>query len=292
MGIRVFFALFWLFCPPSFAHQGSEEAPPIIIQAITKMIPRLNNALFELERGDLLVLDLDNTVFREVQTLGTDEWYSHQLHKMISRGMNRNEAARHLESINNAIKTESKMRLMEASLPEVIARLQMKGVFVIGLTARHPALADTTIEHLAELGIHFRRSEFPEHGLHIERIPGLEAHAFLWRAGVAFTDGSPKGSVLKALIERAGVWPKKFIAVDDRIHHVHNLVEALLDLKIPGRVIHYLRVREEPPFDPRIADLQFRAFRRLGRLVSDEEARTRLGLMPDRCEESLKSGSK
>ncbi len=151
----------------------------------------------------------------------------------------------------------------------------------------------TTIEHLQELGIQFGRSRFPEDALReIAQLPGLESHAFRWRAGVAFTDGSPKGTVLKALIERSGVRPKKLIAVDDRIYHVHSFVEALLELGIESRVVHYLRVREEPSFDPRVADLQFRAFRRLGRLVSDEVARAHLGIRPAYCEDALKSENK
>lgn len=267
-----------IFSASAVAHDSSVDldSPAIITQRISKLIPRLNNALYELQKGDLLIFDIDNTVFREVQMLGTDEWHAHQVHKMAARGMSKKEAVDRLERINNAIKTESKMQLMEPGIPELIHRLQAKGVYVIGLTARHPALADTTIEHLREHGINFARSNFPEKNLlDGYRIPGLE-NAFLWRGGVAFTDGSPKGTVLRALIDRTGIQPKKFIAIDDRVHHVHNFVEALMDLKIEGRVIHYLRVRELPEFDPAIADLQFRVFKRLGYLMSDDEARAKL----------------
>lgn len=262
---------------PAYAHSVWSESPTVIVQSLTKIIPRLNSAFDELRVGDLAVFDLDNTVFREAQTLGTDEWYAYAHHKLVSRGLSAREAGAKLELINNKIKTESRMRLMEPGLPDLIRRLQSRGIFVIGLTARHPALADTTIEHLAELNIHFVRSRFPDESLRDFRIPGGD-HEFLFRAGVAFTDGSPKGAVLRALIERTGVRPKRVIALDDRVHHVHNIVEVLLELGLEGRVIHYLRVREEPAFDPRVAEMQFRVFRRLGRLISDEEVRRRLSV--------------
>ncbi len=276
----------------ALAHNAELDSPPVITQAITKLIPRLNHAFSELEKGDLLVLDLDNTVFREVQMLGTDEWHAHAVHKIVARGgLGKKEAMDRLERVNGRIKAESAMKLMEPGLPALIADLQAKGVLVIGLTARHPNLAGTTIMHLNQLGISFQRSRFPEAKLLGDyRIPGLD-HAFLWSSGVAFTDGSPKGTVLKALIERSGITPKRFIAIDDRIHHVHNFVEALLDLKIEGRVVHYLRVREEPEFDPAVADLQFRVFRRLGYLLSDDEARARLKPLRDRCAAALSAAS-
>ncbi len=256
---------------PSFG----EDSPAVITQAMTKILPRLEHALEDFGPGDLAVFDLDNTVFRETQTLGTDEWYSHMLHRLQQKGMDRMRAADVLEPVNLRIKTQSQMRLLEAGLPAFIKQLQDRGVYVIGLTARHPNLADATIHHLQQLTIHFENSNFPAEALAGHKIAGLP-NRFLWQGGVAFTDGSPKGLVLRDLIQKTGIMPQQVFAIDDRIQHVHTMVEALLEMRIAGRVIHYLRVLEELTFNPKIADLQYRAFKRLGRIISDAEAEAHL----------------
>jgi hypothetical protein len=259
---------------PAFA-KSDYESPPVITQALTEIAPRLENILAEFEPGDVAVFDLDNTVFREQQTLGTDEWYSHILHRLMQRGLSREIAAEVLEPVNRSIKAESKMRLLEPGLPQILRRLQDRGMFVIGLTARHPNLAQITLEQLAKLGVDFSLSQFPGHrvvGDHIGGLPNL----FSWRGGVAFTDGALKGVVLKHILQGAGVQPKRIFAVDDRIHHIHNLVEAMLEMGIEGRAIHYLRVQQEEPFNPKLAELQYRVFKRLGRIISDEEAKSHL----------------
>jgi hypothetical protein len=77
--------------------------------------------------------------------------------------------------------------------------------------------------------------------------------------------------VLSALLERTGVEPGEVVALDDRIHHVHSFVEALLTLKIKGRVIHYLKALEEP-FNAEVAEIQLSHFKRKREFLSDEEA--------------------
>lgn len=267
--MRIIFTLVLAFTAPIGLANDLGDSGQVITQAMTKIIPNLEHALKEFEPGDLAVFDLDNTVFREVQTLGTDEWYSHMIHRLAEKGIEKRLAAQYLEPVNNKIKTESRMKLMEEGLPELIRALQRRGVFVIGLTARHPNLSDTTLRHLKELGVDFEVSRFPDvQGNRIADLP----NEFLWSGGVAFTDGSPKGVVLKELVERTGVRPERIFAIDDRIHHVHTFVEAMLELGVDGRVIHYLRAQQESKFNPRVADIQHRIFRKLGRILSDEEA--------------------
>ena len=265
----------------AFAKEDTESAP-VVIQSMTKLMPRLEARFSELKPGDLVVLDLDNTVFRETQMLGTDEWYSHELQKRIAAGESKHDATRSLEPFNIEIKKRTQMRLMEPGIPDLIFELQRRGVMVIGLTARHPKLAMLTHSHLRRLGVDFTLSKFPGEVLREDRLPQLH-NAFLFSGNIAFTDGSPKGLVLTHLIQKTGIRPSRVLAIDDRIYHVHTFVEALLALGIPGHVIHYLRYQQEEPFDARVADLQFDIFKRNKRLISDDAAR----LLLDGCEQLL-----
>lgn len=256
------------------------SAPAVTIHAVTELVPHFQSQFDKLEPGDMLLLDLDNTVFREKQLLGTDEWYDHAIHKLMeSQGISRREASVRLEELNRAIKETSEMRLMEEGLPALIQSLQKRGVFVLGLTARHPKLSRTTIRHLAELGINFGLSQFPQ--VFVRHVPGLE-NQFLFSHGIAFTDGSPKGKILTFLVNHLAEQPQKIMAVDDRIHHIHSMVENMLELQIGGHVVHYLKVREEPPFDQAIAEIQQKTFENTGLLLSNEDAAQRLN-----CEEVL-----
>ncbi|MBX3021178.1 MAG: DUF2608 domain-containing protein [Bdellovibrionales bacterium] len=267
--------LTWSVAFPAWSRESElEETPEVAVMALTQLFPRVVQDFDKLASGDLLVLDLDNTVFREAQTLGTDEWYTHASLQLTAQGLSWREAATKLGPLNFAIKDRTEMRLMESELPELIARLQKRGVAVIGLTARHPLMAQLTLRQLRALGVDFSRSSFPSQSLVDFRLPELN-NDFLWDGGVAFTDGSPKGLVLKSLLNKTGFRPRRAMAVDDRIHHVHTFVEALLELRIHGRVIHYLKALEEP-FEAAVADLQRAVFEDEGRLLSDAEARARL----------------
>lgn len=252
----------------------SNNPPEVAIQSITKLFPGMNATFAALNAGDMLVLDLDNTVFREAQMLGTDEWYSHAVAQLTADGITSRQASEILEPVNRAIKEKSEMRLMEDEMPGLIAELQARGVAVVAVTARHPDLSEITLRQLADLGIDLRQSQFPAQNLKGFRLPEL-SNAFLFSGGVAFTDGSPKGMVLSALLEKTGFAPQHVIAIDDRIHHVHTFTEALLTLQIPGRVIHYLRALEEP-FEPELADLQFAHFKATGVILSNAQAKKNL----------------
>lgn len=255
------------------------DSPPVVIQSVTKLFPRLVNEFDELEAGDFLILDLDNTVFREVQMLGTDEWWAHSVKQRMGLGEHKRDAENSLAMINQEIKKKTKMALMEPELPEMIAKLQRRRVRVIGITARHPNLAALTHMQLRKLAVDFSRTEFPGHMMTGYKLPELH-NAFLFSGNIAFTDGSPKGLVLKYILRRVNLHPGRVVAIDDRIHHVHTFVETLLELGIPGYVIHYLRFREFEEFNPQVADLQFEIFKREGRLVSDDEARAQLSSCP------------
>jgi len=259
-------------CGPLYA----QDEPAVVTQALTKIVPKLAHALAEFGPGDLAVFDLDNTVFREAQTLGTDEWYTHVVGRLTARGLPKKQAMDNLEPVNRAIKTQSQMRLMEERLPALISDLQRKGVMVIGLTARHPNLAEATLLHLRQLGVNFTNLAVSGH------------QGFRWHEGTAYTDGGIKGTALKEILKHSSLKPQRIFAIDDRIHHLHSLAEAILELRVHGRLIHYLKAQEEPPFDPKIADLQFRVFRRLGRILSDAEAKV---LMRRACEDYLGSAN-
>jgi hypothetical protein len=268
--IQLILALFigW----PSFAkdaYTGIQTG--VVVQSVTRILPRENAD--ELKAGDLLVLDLDNTTFREAQELGTDDWYSHAEHLLLQSGLTEDQAEAALHPLNVKIKSATEMKLMEDGFPGWIRSLQAKGVVVLGLTARNPELEDVTLRQLRSLGIHFQPGVFNGENMRGLQVPDSDKAQPRYKDGVMFVRQQSKGKVLRAMLDRAGFRPGRVLAIDDRIKHVNSLAEALIELQIDGTVIHYLRSQEIPPFDPQVADFQARYFEATGHLISDEHAR-------------------
>lgn len=247
------------------------DHPDLILESVTKLSAEYDRLTRDFSPGDIVVFDLDNTVFREVQMLGTDEWYSHQLH-ILRKGRSRAEAVKRMEPLNVAIKSATEMKLMEPEIPDLIHRLQSRGVIVIGLTARHPSLADSTLGQLHKFGIDFSKSAWPEHELKNFAVHELP-NSLSYRGGIAFTDGATKGVVLRHLLLQTSTRPARIAAIDDRIHHMESYVETIQEFDASGRLIHYLKALEEEPFDPGVAAVQELVFEKLGLLLSDDKAR-------------------
>lgn len=262
------------YLPSYSAAKDNTPYPNFLIERITDLTPELTRLTKDMGPGDLVVFDLDNTIFRETQMLGTDEWYSYILyHLMVTRRLTREQAALQLEPLNRSIKFKSRVKLMEEELPELIHALQMRGIATIGLTARHPGLAESTLKNLHSFGINFSGHSGLQHErLKDFRIAGFN-HALSFEEGVIFTDGGKKGVVLKHALLKTGFSPRIIAAVDDRIHHIESFVETLQELEISGVLIHYLKALEEPALDPEIAEAQLQVFTKLGILLSDDEAR-------------------
>lgn len=271
MRLFLLFALTWM-----ATTTGAQSIQPnLLIERITRFSSELERLTEDFGSADLVVFDLDNTVFREVQMLGTDEWYTDEIKTLREGGLSRDEADIRLEGLNMAIKSATHMKLMEPEIPNLIAKLQGRGVRVIALTARHPNLATSTLRHLAGFGIDF--------SLTAPRCGDLSDVKY--QKGVLFTAGGTKGKVLSDFLATANFLPPQVAALDDRVHHLNSYVEILQDLNIESRLIHYLRVDEERPYDRRIGRLQAQHFLKTGVILSDREAE--IELASDLCSDLL-----
>jgi hypothetical protein len=266
--------------PSLLATIGSQELladdhvnayPDFQLETITRLTPELIELTWDFDSRDLVVFDLDNTVFREVQMLGTDEWFSERVHELQLTGLSGREAVLAIDSFNRALKSKTQMKLMEEDLPQLIHNMQARGVHVIGLTARHPKLARSTLRNLRLFGIDFGKTSLPPAALRNMRIVGLD-RALGFEGGVAFTDGATKGIVLSHMLKKVNFRPRRLAAVDDRAHHMQSYVELLQDMQIQGVLVHYLKALEESSFEASIAKIQQVVFHKLGIILSDDEA--------------------
>ncbi len=222
--------------------------------------------------GTLVVFDLDNTLIETSQHLGSDEWFSHRLKHLLTKGHNIDEALRMVMPHYVAIQKKTSVRYVDPAIPQILHKMHQPGVQLIALTKRDPELAERTLEQLASLHIDFSATSeisgsilFPDH------------HNSIYRNGIIFVaQQEEKGPVFKAFLSNIDTLPKQIILIDDKMAHIQSVATALESLHIPFIGVRYGGADQKVSgFDPQIADIQWEYFEKI---LSDEEARLLIAL--------------
>ena len=173
----------------------------------------------------LVICDIDNTLLKPAQHLGSWMWWETLLEHWEASGLSRQEA-HHLghilwQNLNPFIPVE----LVDPQIATMIGSLQENQIKVICLTARHPNESDYSLNQLHALGIHLE-DEFSQ-------VLPLEPAA-LYKNGILFaTPQNKKSNVLISFLENNNLSPSHAIFIDDRLDHVEDVIGALKERDIP-----------------------------------------------------------
>lgn len=238
----------------------------------------LSGAIYEIKHFDeietyvdkdtLLLLDIDDTLLSPCQMLGGDQWFRHRLEKHLEEHMNFTKALELAVAEWVAVRHMTQMELVEEGINTSLKRLQKRGFFVMGLTAQGCALSHRTVEHLRHHDIDLSiASPLTTPYYYEDQDQGI-----LFRKGILFTSGTPKGRALIHLLEHFSWQPKKIVFVDDRESNLVDVEQAALDKTIDfiGLRYGYADGRKEQ-FDPSLADIQLK-HSLFHSILSDEEA--------------------
>jgi phosphoglycolate phosphatase-like HAD superfamily hydrolase len=223
----------------------------------------------------LFVFDLDNTLIEPEQYLGSDAWFDYNINYLVKQeGLNRNDAVLKLSTLCHKVYDRSKMRLVDPCIPDLLAEIKAKKIPMIGLTKRTSSLARRTLEHIYPLNIDFDCASDLKEDLFLEEVGDT-----LFQQGIIFVGhGMTKGPALTAYLKRLEKLPKRIVAVDDKLSHVHNIESAIELLGIDFIGIRYGKTDERTKaFNPQIAALQMKY---LDAILSDEQALYLLELNP------------
>lgn len=211
----------------------------------------------------LVLLDIDDTLLVPVQTLGADVWFQYQLQKNkherdpLDKTLAQWEAIRHL----------TQMRIVEPGTEKVISALQKKNIYIMGLTTQGLALATRTIQQLLDHQIDLSKTAPSDKDHYFNNGKGV-----LYRKGVLFTSGTPKGPALRKLLDLIGMSPKKIVFINDKKTHLLDVATAAKELGIEFIGLRYNysdeRVRN---FSSELAEVQF-YHSNFSHILSDEEA--------------------
>ncbi len=228
----------------------------------------------ELKEGTLLVFDLDNTVMRPAQTLGTDQWFEYLVKEYVGElmGAGTPEETAVSQAIDkalllwNKVQRVTEIQLVEKETADIIQKAQKAKIPVMALTARPSDLIETTQKQLKSNGVDFTIN--PPYAKDLEFRDQVPAQ---FTKGVTYIGPkNVKGSALITFLKKIGLQPKKIVFVDDKVRHVKSVDASTSEAKIPSVCFRYGAA--DPivkQFDPKIAGVQLKYF---NGLLGDAEA--------------------
>lgn len=235
----------------------------------------IKDALSGVGAGGLVVVDLDSTIMRPAQMLGSDAWYHHEVAGEIAKGLGKDDARGKVYAKWRLVQRASGVRPVEGDTAEVLRSLQDKGVVVMALTSRPDEISDATIRQLSSIDVDFQRKPIFGKDRDFGNDVGNYIHGILFTGKWTRDEKYPtldKGKALVGLLKKLKMSPDAVTFMDDRKDHVENVDNALAAEGIKCRCIRYGAADSQyKDYKPEVADLEWELF---GKVLSDESAAT------------------
>lgn len=213
----------------------------------------------------LIIFDIDNTIMRPTQQLGSDQWFNHRRAVHQNAGASKYEALEAALSEWMAVQSITRMQLCEEQTQEIIADLQNEGFTVMGLTTRGLGLSTTTIHQLKKLDVDLIKTAPAKHDIFFDNKQGT-----LFRHGILFTAGSDKGTALEKFLELAKVKPEAILFINDKACNLAPVARFCKEQSIPFKGLRYGFLDEwVNSFRKDAAAIQWLTF---GQILGDNEA--------------------
>lgn len=239
---------------------------PLILFSQIREVSSVEEILGEITPDVLVIFDIDNTLIRPCQMLGSDEWVDYTWRKKEKEGVSSEDLRRSVIETWIAIQVLTKMRLIEEAAPSVIEKLQKMHVPVMALTARSEPVARSTRLQLQSVGIDVSKTRLSDKNFYIEDDPSV------WFIdGILFTAGRDKGKSLLSFLRQVHYIPHKVVFIDDKKSSLESVE------KIGRGIFQCIGLRYNradsivKAFDPAVADKELEYLKNA--FLSDEEAK-------------------
>ena len=177
-------------------------------------------------RSVLVVFDIDNTLLKARQPLGSDQWFEWQ-----SEAIKNHTSEALFGTFDELLAAQadffqlSSMSLTEQNLPQIVSALKRFGHHIVLLTSRGPTLRNLTERELSKNGLWFSDSSI------MNGVPNdfMEAPFKLpvnFQNGIFMTSGHHKGEALAYLLRKSGKQFKAVIFADDHEKHTKRVYET------------------------------------------------------------------
>lgn len=202
----------------------------------------------------LVLLDLDNTVFRSPTSLGSAQWFYHLVETGKASGLDRASAVTAYYPFYAHTQRFCPAETCDPRMADLIRSWQEQGYAVLGLTSRQPVLASTVIGFLDNLGINFSHNPWNHANI---ALAGKAVGC--WYCGVIFAhDLNDKGEILHQFLNQVDASViKKIVFVDDLPHNIEAVQRVAESRRLAYVGLRYgIEDERVAAFDPAIAEIQ------------------------------------
>jgi hypothetical protein len=211
------------------------------------------------DKNTLIVCDLDDTIFRAKQMLGSSVWFDETVKQQSTP-----ESIQQVIELWESVQSATQVVLMEPITADEVGLLQRSGAMVVAMTARGYNIWASTIRQLRSVGIDFDRASRVPVLFSLQNMPGT-----VFFKGILFTTGGHKGRALKEFLRQIQYTPEKVIYINDKKEPLEEVASTL------PHSIEYIGLRYAPAdqvrdaYKPNIAKVQYEHF---SEILSDIEA--------------------
>lgn len=180
----------------------------------------IKDVLGYVDQDTVVVFDVNNTLMRTSQMLGSEEWAEDEIRALMKeKGWTKNEATDSLVPRWHRILRASRVVAVEPEGPELIRELQRRNLRVMACTARYVEMAYPTLDALRSIEVDLSKS-WP--ALPLVDLPTLYSSKFI--EGCLFAGlHNDKGQCLLLFLKGLSPVPKKVVFVDDKKKNVEEM---------------------------------------------------------------------
>jgi hypothetical protein len=174
----------------------------------------------------LVVFDIDNTLLKAKQPLGSDQWFEWQSSAITAAsGEALFKTFDELLAVQDNFFQLSSMSLTEENLPLWVAALKKAGHPILLLTSRGPGLRNVTERELEKNNLWFSDSA-PLKGVPQTFIEAPFKNKVSYMNGIFMTTGHHKGEALAYLMKKSRRDFKAVVFADDHARHTKRVFET------------------------------------------------------------------
>ncbi len=218
-----------------------------------------------IDQDTLVVFDIDNTLIRQNSLIGTHQWGDHMRSRAIENGISAEKAAEIQHAAFQSVQPYVQVVKVEEDVDAILKHLQKNHISHFALTARAPVLKEVTFKQLESVNLFFNKS-FPEQN-------NLSLIRDYFYKGLIFSGSTPKGEILKTILQNSVYKYKKIIFIDDRKYNLDSIESSLKDEPVVLLTYRYGAADNfVQSFNPELADLIYSFFLETKTLMSDSTA--------------------
>ncbi len=221
-------------------------------------------------KDTLVILDIDDTLLITEQMLGCDEWFMTRLAHWQETGLSKQDSLERSLAEWEAVRHLTRMQIVENGTDSIVGAMQSDGYTVMGLSTQGLALATRTKQQLRDNNIDLSKTSPHK----TDECVNVSGHTALYRSGILFTSGCPKGEALFLLLDKIGYTAKRIVFINDKATHLQDVEAVAQEKGVPFIGLRYsYSDAKKKAFDPKIANYQF-SNSTFTHILSDQEAKS------------------